>query len=70
MNEKLTERDVQIVLTFAKNNMNVSKTAQELFFHRNTVVYHLDKVERMTGLNPFKFYDLMKLVSSLKEGEQ
>lgn len=62
MNDKLTDLDIQTILVFAKNNMNVSKTAQELFFHCNTIRYHLEKVERVTGLNPFKFYDLVELV--------
>ena len=67
MNGKLTDLDIQTVLTFAESNMNISETAQKLFFHRNTVVYHLDKVKRVTGLNPHKFYDLVELVLGIKK---
>ena len=69
MKEKMTKLDIQAVLALADNNMNVAKTGKELFFHRNTIVYHLDKVKRNTGLDPLNFYDLMKLVLCLKEGE-
>lgn len=62
MNGKLTDLDIIIIHSFAKNNMNVTNTAHELFFHRNTICYHLDKIERVTGLNPFRFYDLIELL--------
>lgn len=69
MKEKLTDIDVQVILGFADNNMNVSETSRSLFMHRNTVVYHLDKVKRKTGLDPLNFYDLMELVLVLKDGD-
>ena len=31
--------------------MNVSKTAESLYVHRNTLVYRLEKVKRLTGLD-------------------
>ena len=58
----VTDLDMEIVQAFADNDMNVATTASSLFLHRNTVTYHLQKVERLTGLSPFKFYDLVKLV--------
>ena len=36
---------------FLENNLNVSETSRNLFMHRNTLMYRLDKIERMTGLN-------------------
>lgn len=59
---ELDDIDVQIVLTLADNNMNESETARRLFMHRNTVIYHLDKVYKITGLDPTNFYDLGDLV--------
>lgn len=35
--------------------------------HRNTVLYHLDKVKRQTGLDPRRFYDLVELVKIAQE---
>ena len=59
----LSDADKEIILTLADNNMNISSTAKSLFMHRNTVVYHLGKVKKVTGLDPMNFYDLIKLVS-------
>lgn len=58
--------DKEILKAFAENDMNVSKTARESMYHRNNIVYHLKKIEKETGLNPFCFFDLVKLLK--KEG--
>jgi len=42
---------------FLENSLNVSETSRNLFMHRNTLMYRLDKIERMTGLNIRKFSD-------------
>lgn len=42
---------------FLENSLNISETARELFMHRNTLMYRLDKIERITGLNIRKFSD-------------
>jgi sugar diacid utilization regulator len=67
--EYLTDVDVQVVLTFADNDMNATETGKKLFMYRTTVTYHLERVGAKTGLSPFKFYDLVKLVGILKETE-
>ena len=59
---ELTDVDAQIVLALAENDMNESETARSLFMHRNTVVYHIGKVKKLTGLDPTNFYDLVELV--------
>lgn len=69
MKEYLTDVDVQVVLTFADNDMSVTETGRKLFLSRNTVKYHLESVGKKTGLSPLKFYDLVKLVGILKETE-
>lgn len=58
----------EIVLAFAKNNMSKTKTATELYRHRNTVIYHLEKIQKSFGLDPQNFYDLIKLVEIAKGG--
>jgi DNA-binding PucR family transcriptional regulator len=50
--------------------MNVSKTARKLYIHRNTVMFHFDKVKEKTGLDPRNFYDLIALVKMAKKGEK
>ena len=42
---------------FLENNLNVSETSRTLYMHRNTLMYRLDKLERITGLNLRKFSD-------------
>lgn len=59
----MSDIDAQIILALAACDMNVSAVAEKLFMHRNTVVYHLEKVHKATGANPRKFYDLITLVS-------
>ena len=52
--------DAETLLTidkFFENNLNVSETSRQLFVHRNTLVYRLDKIERLTGLDLRKFDD-------------
>ncbi len=55
-----------------KQNLNISKTAKELYMHRNTLIYRLDKLKRITGLDVSCFDDavilrLMLAVSRLGE---
>lgn len=66
--------DKEMVLTaeeFLENSLNISETSRELYLHRNTLTYRLDKIEKATGLDLRKFSDaltfriiiiLMKLV--------
>ncbi|MCL2370015.1 MAG: helix-turn-helix domain-containing protein [Firmicutes bacterium] len=52
--------DVEMMRTadaFLKNSLNLSETARVLYLHRNTLVYRLDKIEDMTGLNIRYFSD-------------
>lgn len=55
-------------LAFLENDLNVSSTSRELYMHRNTLIYRLDKIERETGLNIQRFSDAVtfKLISILK----
>ena len=40
---------------FFENNLNVSETSRKLFVHRNTLVYRLEKIRRLTGLDLKQF---------------
>lgn len=44
-----------------KQNLNISKTAKELYMHRNTLIYRLDKLRRVTGLDVSCFDDAVIL---------
>jgi carbohydrate diacid regulator len=50
-----------------ENNLNVSTTAKNLFIHRNTLVFRLEKLKQLTGLCPNQFLNhaiLCKLLSN------
>ncbi len=51
----LDDETLQTIDKFFENNLNVSETSRQLFVHRNTLVYRLDKIERLTGLDLRKF---------------
>ena len=54
------EFDEETLLTIRKffdNSLNVSETARQLYIHRNTLVYRLDKVNKATGLDLRVFED-------------
>ena len=46
-----------IIRTFFENNLNVSETSRQLYIHRNTLVYRLDKLQKSTGLDLRVFED-------------
>lgn len=52
--------DEEMLLTinkFFENNLNVSETSRQLYIHRNTLVYRLDKLQKLTGLDLRVFED-------------
>lgn len=56
--ELLKDEDmVNTAEEFLENSLNVSETSRNLYMHRNTLMYRLDKIERVTGLNLRKFSD-------------
>lgn len=63
----MNKEDAHIVIAMANHNMNVTDVARAIFAHRNTVLYHLDKVKRQSGLDPRRFYDLVELVKMAQE---
>lgn len=66
--EPWDERDDQIIMCLAKNNMRATETSYDLKIHRNTVVYRLGKIKALTGLDPMNFYDLHELVRMVSNG--
>jgi hypothetical protein len=47
----------QTALVFFDNNLNITETANDLFIHRNTLIYRLNKLEGITGYDIRKFND-------------
>ena len=59
---ELDERDYQVILSLARNNMRATETAYDLHVHRGTILYRIEKIKKITGLDAMKFYDLVNLV--------
>ncbi len=51
----LDNETLQTINKFFENNLNVSETSRKLFVHRNTLVYRLDKIKKITGLDIREF---------------
>ena len=51
------EETLTTIDKFFENNLNVSETSRQLFIHRNTLVYRLDKLQKITGLDLRVFED-------------
>lgn len=59
---------IHTIEVFFENNLNLSEAARKLYIHRNTLVYRLEKVQRLTGFDLREFDDavtfkLMMLLS-------
>ena len=55
--DSLDEETLYTIHKFFENNLNVSETARKLFVHRNTLVYRLEKIKKLTGLDLREFDD-------------
>ena len=55
--ESINVLDSDTIQKFFENNLNVSETSRKLFVHRNTLVYRLDKIKKLTGLDLREFDD-------------
>ena len=53
--DSLDEETLFTIQKFFENNLNVSETSRKLFVHRNTLVYRLEKIKKLTGLDLRQF---------------
>ena len=53
--ESLDRETLMTVQSFFENNLNVSETSRKLFVHRNTLVYRLEKIRKLSGLDLREF---------------
>lgn len=54
-----SEENTITIQKFFENNLNISETARQLYVHRNTLVYRLERLEKIIGLDIRKFEDAM-----------
>ncbi|MGN0806267.1 MAG: PucR family transcriptional regulator [Candidatus Coproplasma sp.] len=53
---------VSSCLSLFENDLNVSLAAEKLYMHRNTLIYRIKKIEKLTGLNVTKFADAVNFI--------
>ena len=53
------EETATTIQKFFENNLNISETARQLYVHRNTLVYRLERLEKIIGLDIRRFDDAM-----------
>lgn len=65
----LNEEMLATIEKFFNNSLNLSETARQLFIHRNTLVYRLDKIQKVLGLDLRNFHDAVtfKIMMMLME---
>lgn len=57
--DEFDEETLTTINKFFENNLNVSETSRQLFIHRNTLVYRLEKLQKSTGLDIRVFEDAL-----------
>ena len=60
------EETLTTINKFFENNLNVSETSRQLYIHRNTLVYRLDKLQKSTGLDLRVFEDAITFKIALR----
>ena len=56
---ELDDETLTTINKFFENNLNVSETSRQLFVHRNTLVYRIEKIQKSTGLDLRNFDDAL-----------
>lgn len=65
----LSDTDREIIRRMVELDLNVTETAREMWLHRNSVVHHCGSIKRITGYDPRRFYDEVKLLKLLEQEE-
>jgi carbohydrate diacid regulator len=65
----MDDLDYKIIVLLAECRMNVMEVSRRVYMHRNTVVYRLRKIRKITGKDPLNFYDLHDLVQKVVKSD-
>ena len=68
--KKINNEMIKTIEVFFKKDLNVSEAAKELFIHRNTLIYRLEKVQKYLGFDIRNFNEAIMckiLLTILKE---
>ena len=61
-NMELSELDKELITAFAKYDMRPYRVSKNTYVCKGTVIYHIKKIKKKTGLDMRRFYDLCKLL--------
>lgn len=64
--KQLSEKDRELLKRYYANNMSLKETAEQLYIHKNTLQYQLERIRAKTGLDPRTFADAEVLDIALK----
>jgi sugar diacid utilization regulator len=69
--QPLSAEMMETARTFFRNDLNLTTTAKELFIHRNTLLYRLERIRKETGLDVRSFHDavIFSVFSALQAEE-
>ena len=63
----MTKREAEVIVGLAQNDLNITKASEKMQYHKNTLLYHINKIKESTGANPKYFYDMCKLLPMAEE---
>lgn len=63
----MTKQESEIIIELAHRQLSAYRAAKALNYHRNTIYYHVSKIKRETGLDPYDFFDMQKLYPIAQE---
>lgn len=58
----MTKEQAEVIMAYARNNMDAKEASRDLFMTDATVHYRLKQIREQMGWNPKKFFDLCYLV--------
>ena len=64
----MNELECEVIIALADNRMNLTDAAKVMHKHRNSLIYHIKKIERKTGYDARDFHDLCHLYAMAKKG--
>ena len=57
----MTKQESKIIIELAHHQLSALRVARSLSYHRNTIYYHVRKIRKETGLDPYDFFDMQQL---------
>lgn len=63
----MTKQESKIIIGLAHHGLSALRVAKSLNYHRNTIYYHVKKIRKETGLDPYDFFDMQKLYPMAEE---